>query len=140
MYINGGSANQADYTAVLDQFQVLYFTIQQGWSVNLTMDQIATDSEWNSYVWGMDLAELLVYNTALSSADQASVTSYLTGKYFPVTLSIAKSGNQVVLTWPMGTLQQAPSVTGTYTNMVGATSPYTNAISGPQGFFRIKVL
>jgi hypothetical protein len=104
------------------------------------MDQIATDSEWNPYVWGMDLAELLVYNTALSSADQASVTSYLTAKYFAVTLSIAKSGNQEVLTWPMGTLQQASSITGTYTNMVGATSPYTNDISGPQGFFRIKVL
>ena len=140
VYINGGSGNQADYTAVLDQFQVLYSTIQQGWGVNLRMDQIATDSEWNPYVWGMDLAELLVYNTALSSADQASVKSYLTAKYFPVTLSIAKSGNQVVLTWPMGTLQQAPSVTGTYTNMVGVTSPYTNGISGTQGFFRIKVL
>ena len=138
--INGGSGNQADYTAVSDQFQVLYFTIQQNWGVNLRMDQIATDSEWNSYVWGMDLAELLVYNTALSSADQVSVTSYLTAKYFPVTLSIAKSGNQVVLTWPMGTLQQAPSVTGTYTNMVGVTSPYTNGVSGTQGFFRIKVL
>jgi hypothetical protein len=140
VYINGGSGNQADYTAVLDRFQVLYFTIQQGWGVNLRMDQIATDSEWNPYVWGMDLAELLVYNTALSSADQASVTSYLTAKYFAVTLSIAKSGDQVVLTWPMGTLQQAPSVTGTYTNMVGVTSPYTNGISGTQGFFRIKVL
>jgi hypothetical protein len=138
VYINGGSGNEADYTAVLDQFQVLYFTIQQNWGVNLRMDQIATDSEWNPYVWGMDLAELLVYDTALSSADQASVTSYLTGKYFAVTLSIAKSGNQAVLTWPTGTLQQASSVTGTYTDVVGATSPYTNVISGEQ-FFRLKV-
>jgi hypothetical protein len=49
-------------------------------------------------------------------------------------------GDQVVLTWPAGTLQQSTDVTGTYTDVVGATSPYTNAISGPQGFFRIKVL
>lgn len=139
VYINGGSGNQADYTAVLDQFQVLYFTIQQGWGVDLRMLQIATDSEWNPYVWGMDLAELLVYNTALSSTDQASVTSYLLDKYLPTTLSMAKSGNQVVLTWPRGTLQQSSSVTGTYTNVVGAASPYTNDISGPQSFFRIKV-
>ena len=138
VYINGGSGNQADYTAVLDHFQVLYFTIQQGWGVNLRMDQIATDSEWNANVWGMDLAELLVYDRALSSADQASVTSYLTDKYFP-TISIANYGSDVVLTWPTGTLQQASSVTGTYTDVVGATSPYTNAISGPQSFFRIKV-
>lgn len=139
VYINGGSGHEADYTAVLDQFQVLYFTIQQGWGVNLRMDQIATDSEWNPYVWGMDLAELLVYDAALSPADKASVTSYLANKYFVIAPSIAKSGNEVILTWPMGTLQQAPSVTGTYTNMVGATSPYTNAISGTQGFFRITV-
>src|SRR5262249_14738108 len=54
----------------------------------------------------------------------------------PVTLSIARVGNDVVLTWPTGTLQRSPTVTGTYTNMVGATSPYTNSVSGGQGFFR----
>jgi hypothetical protein len=84
VYINGGSGTESDYASVSDQFQVLYFGIQQGWGVNLRMDQIATDTEWNSKVWGMDLAELLVYDTALSSADQASVTSYLTDKYFTV--------------------------------------------------------
>jgi hypothetical protein len=57
----------------------------------------------------------------------------------PVTLSIAKAGGNVVLTWPMGTLQHSGSVTGTYTNIVGATSPYTNAVSGTQGYFRVKV-
>jgi hypothetical protein len=56
-----------------------------------------------------------------------------------VTLSIAKAGGNVVLTWPAGTLQQSPGVMGTYTNVVGATSPYTNTVSGTQSFFRIKV-
>jgi hypothetical protein len=57
----------------------------------------------------------------------------------PVTLSITKVGNNVVLTWPTGTLQHAGTVTGTYTNVLGATSPYTNAVSGTQGYFRVKV-
>jgi hypothetical protein len=57
----------------------------------------------------------------------------------PVPLSIARSGGNVVLTWPNGTLQEAPTVTGTYTNVIGATSPYTNAIVGTQGYFRVKV-
>jgi hypothetical protein len=46
----------------------------------------------------------------------------------PVTLAIAKSGSDVVLTWPMGTLQESGSVTGPY-----------NAVSGAQGYFRVKV-
>jgi len=57
----------------------------------------------------------------------------------PVTISSAKVGNNIVLTWPSGMLQRAPIVTGTYTNVVGATSPYTNSISGGQGYFRVKV-
>jgi len=57
----------------------------------------------------------------------------------PVTLSIAKSGSDVVLTWPTGTLQGSGSVTGPYTNVVGATSPYTKTVSGGQGYFRVKV-
>ena len=57
----------------------------------------------------------------------------------PVTLSITKSGSSVVLSWPNGTLQQSTNVIGTYSDVIGATSPYTNAISGTQRFFRVKV-
>jgi len=34
-------------------------------------------------------------------------------------------------------LQSAPSVTGPWTNILGATSPYTNATAGSQQFFRL---
>src|ERR1041385_1816405 len=57
----------------------------------------------------------------------------------PVLLSIAKSGNSVVLTWPSGTLQASTTVSGSYSNVLGAASPYTNAITGPQKYFRVKV-
>jgi hypothetical protein len=47
--------------------------------------------------------------------------------------------NTIVLTWsdPGFALQAATEATGTYTNIPGATSPYTNAIVGPQQFFRL---
>ena len=35
-------------------------------------------------------------------------------------------------------LQSADAVSGTFTNVPGAASPYTNPISGPAGFFRLK--
>jgi hypothetical protein len=45
----------------------------------------------------------------------------------------------VVLTWGTGTLQSATTVAGPYTNVAGATSPYTTAISGAQKFYRVQL-
>jgi len=57
-----------------------------------------------------------------------------------VSLAIQPAGNHVVLTWadPAFALQSAPACPGTFTNIPGATSPYTNPLSGDQQFFRLK--
>ena len=56
----------------------------------------------------------------------------------PLTISIARSGNNVVVTYD-GVLQSAPAVTGTYTDVSGASSPYTtNTVSSGQLFFRSR--
>ena len=54
-------------------------------------------------------------------------------------LTIRQSGTNVVLTWTNSAfgLQAAPAVTGAYINIPGAASPYTNAITGSQQFFRL---
>ena len=57
----------------------------------------------------------------------------------PVTLVIQPSGNQLQLTWPAGALQSALQVTGPYTNVPTATSPFTITPSNAAQFFRIKV-
>jgi hypothetical protein len=58
----------------------------------------------------------------------------------PIPLSIERIGNNIVLSWsnPAFALQAAPEVTGVYTNVPGATSPFTNSISGSQLYFRLK--
>ena len=58
----------------------------------------------------------------------------------PVPLQIQSAGNSVVLSWTNATfaLQSAPVVTGIYTNIPGATTPYTNPVSGAQRFFRLS--
>ena len=55
-------------------------------------------------------------------------------------LTAQKIGNDLVLSWtnPAFALQTASEVSGIYTTIVGATSPYTNAISGGPVFFRLK--
>jgi hypothetical protein len=54
-------------------------------------------------------------------------------------LRIQTIENQAVLTWdnPVFSLQSAPSATGTFTNIWGARSPYTNVVIFPQQFFRL---
>ena len=57
----------------------------------------------------------------------------------PCSLNAQSLGSAIMLSWsnPAYDLQAAPTVTGTYTNIHGATSPHTNAIFGPQKFFRL---
>jgi uncharacterized repeat protein (TIGR03803 family) len=53
----------------------------------------------------------------------------------------------IILSWPTNvagfdytgyTLQSAPALTGTFTNLPAATNPHTNPISGGQQFYRLK--
>jgi hypothetical protein len=57
-------------------------------------------------------------------------------------LNIKLIGNAVILSWTDPTsaffLQSATNVTGVYTNVVDAASPYTNSITGSQMFFRLQ--
>ena len=57
-----------------------------------------------------------------------------------VYLNYQKVGTQLVLSWTNAAcnLQSAPDITGPFTNIPGAASPYTNPIAGDQGFFRLK--
>ncbi len=58
----------------------------------------------------------------------------------PIPLNIQVAGGKVVLSWsnPIFVLQAAPSMTGTYSNVAGATSPYTNNLTGSQMVFRLQ--
>ena len=47
--------------------------------------------------------------------------------------------NQLILTWNNAEfgLQSAPDLSGTFTNIPSATSPFTNSVTGIQQFFRL---
>lgn len=57
----------------------------------------------------------------------------------PIPLNITRSGNDITLTWSDSsfTLQAAPSVSGTFTNVPGATSPYTIPATEAGQYFRL---
>jgi uncharacterized repeat protein (TIGR03803 family) len=58
----------------------------------------------------------------------------------PIPLNIQVNDAAVVLSWTNQafSLWAAPTCSGVYTNVAGATSPYTNSFSGPQQFFRLQ--
>jgi hypothetical protein len=58
----------------------------------------------------------------------------------PIPLNVSYSGGNVTLTWTNAAfaLQAAPGASGTYTNVTGATSPYTTPATGTAKFFRLK--
>lgn len=55
-------------------------------------------------------------------------------------LRIGSAGNSVVLSWTNAAfgLQAGPTVTGPFTNVPGATSPYTTPTAGAARFFRLS--
>jgi hypothetical protein len=57
----------------------------------------------------------------------------------PQVLTMQRYDSEIVLSWSNTAfgLQSAPAITGTFTNVPGAISPYTNPITGGQRFFRL---
>jgi hypothetical protein len=116
----------------------------------------ATAGVTNAYLgqWNGDIAELIIYQGQLSSADRASVEGYLNDKYgtgIPQ-LQIALSGTNTVISWPisLGTglggsflLQSTPSLSPTTWTTVttppvasGVNYVLSNGVSG-QRYYRM---
>jgi hypothetical protein len=56
-----------------------------------------------------------------------------------IRLNVSYAAGNVTLTWadPSFSLQSATNVNGPYTTIVGATSGYTQSVSGTQKFYRL---
>jgi hypothetical protein len=94
-------------------------------------------------VLGPGTNTLSVLFTPADTVDYSSATGNvsLVVSLVPIALNIQLLSNNVVLSWndpaSVFALQAAPAVTGVFTNVPGAASPYTNAITGGQQFFQL---
>ena len=78
-----------------------------------------------------------IYNYGLSPAQIAA--HYVAGACGSSALTASRSRSNLILTWPLGTLQSASNVTGPYTDVGGATSPYSEPLnSATKMFYRLR--
>jgi hypothetical protein len=120
------------------------------------MTGIIPDARWPVWDWangivsgggsGINLRSELFVLTPAQNIDRLIITKLgvfnwraaLTFLSVQTPLAIQNGITNVVLTWTNAAfgLQSAPAVTGTYTNIPNAVSPYTNDTIAPQLFFR----
>ncbi len=102
----------------------------------------STNSDGTLPSSGLILSDNTLYGTAARGGTSGAGTVFsLTLP--PPQLTIIRSGANVILTWPTNpagfTLQSAPAISGTFTNIIpAATSPFTNSITGTQQFYRLS--
>ena len=104
-----------------------------------------TNSDGANPSAGLVLSGYALYGTTASGGNSGNGTVFSLS--FAPRLTIFPSKTNIILTWPTNfagfdysrfILQSAPAVTGTFTNIPGATSPYTNPIARAQKFYRLR--
>jgi hypothetical protein len=90
-----------------------------------------------------DLDDLGVWHKALTPLEAASiymagVSNQLSFVGAPITLTIQRSGNQTLLSWPAGTLQSADTVSGPYTDLI-PVSPLAVSPTATNKFYRVRL-
>ena len=87
------------------------------------------------------LANGTLYGTTTNGGGHdGNIFGLVFGSSGSVSLSIQDIAGNIVLSWPNSafSLQSATNLVGTYTNIPGATSPYTNPATAPHQFFRLQ--
>jgi hypothetical protein len=96
---------------------------------------IGQDSPTDGYLLG-SVDEVAVYRKALTPADIEALYANGSGV---VQLGMSRSGGNLILSWPAGTLQSADEVNGTYTDVGGASSPWPVSPTAARKFYRVRV-
>ncbi|HNU50890.1 MAG TPA: alpha-galactosidase [Verrucomicrobiota bacterium] len=94
----------------------------------------ATEGAPNYFFEG-DVDEVAVYRHALPPL---RIREHFLAAALPLTLSVIRKADGVLLTWPGGTLEQADTASGVWNTVTHAVSPYSTGYAAPSRFFRVR--
>jgi hypothetical protein len=127
LYINGVESSNAAISG----------GIQAGTSpISIGSRESGFNSNFDLNFQGL-IDEVAIYNYALTPAQVQN--HYLNGLNPVARLYVQKSGANLVLYWSPGTLQSSASVAGPYSDVIGASAPYTVTPSNAQAYYRVRV-
>jgi hypothetical protein len=127
LYVNGVNNANATISAGL----------QLGTSpISIGSRQAAYNTTYTMNFLG-SIDEVAIYNYALNPIQV--LNHYKAGTNSVVTIYAQKAGANLTLIWSPGTLQSATNVAGPYSDISGATAPYTISPSEAQRYYRVKV-
>jgi hypothetical protein len=82
---------------------------------------------------------LLVSDSGFTPSGAGPMESIATPAIAPTGVTVARSANNLTLSWPgVGVLQSSTNVTGPFADVVGSSSPFTVVPSGAQQFYRVR--
>ena len=100
----------------------------------------ATESPNGNYFFAGVIDEVAVYPKVLSQ--ERILTHFvtaLTARPQQIAVDIRLTQSSVILSWPSGVLQEVAELTGTWTDLTNAASPYTvNPLSAARKFYRVR--
>ncbi|HEX3717260.1 MAG TPA: hypothetical protein VH595_04765, partial [Verrucomicrobiae bacterium] len=96
----------------------------------------------NERFFAGSICQAAFFTNVITPSEIQELYTTATGASTQITLSIGKSGGNVVLTWNTGTLLSSTNLAGPFTTnaVSGAVSPYIVAPSGAATFFEIRGL
>ena len=90
------------------------------------------NNAWNNV--NLQMSDVAVFYSALSPTNIYKLYLAAVGELITTT----NSDGNLVLSWPVGTLESSTNIAHPYNPVPGATSPYTVMNNAPQKFYRVQ--
>jgi hypothetical protein len=97
---------------------------------------IGDDTNGPARAFNGRIDEVAVFNHALTPTQLRQLYNVVANT---VAITTSSSSGNLSLMWPKGALQQATLVTGPWSTVSGANSPYSVPVTQPTSFYRVKV-